>query len=215
MPGPLHDPNETLRLALLGTQRRLTVRKAVRGASGGLWIGVVIGCAGAGLTHHALGWTLGASLGLVFAGVGGAIAIGAVLAMSSGRLGRRELALLLDRSLQTEELLITALHLGEADLSARDELLAELRLDPDAIARSLPVKIPKHTRWVAIPALLIPAILAAPPWSQPAPESHGALQAVGARLETRIEEDAAGTAELPNELERQIADLASDMQGNR
>jgi len=211
------DPNAALRAALDATRRRLLLRRAVRGGAVGAWAGVLAGGVSAALAHHWIGWAWGpsAAIAVAFTGVGVAVGFG-VAAFWKG-LDRRELALLIDRALGTDELLITALHLGESDPDEGKRLLAELDIDIADLAVKLPVSAPRHTPGLALPAVAIAAILMVPTLRPPSitPDAKDQVQAEGERLADRIDDfEEEDEAELPEGIEREIAKLASDMQGD-
>jgi len=163
------------------------------------------------VSHHLLAWSSSTSAGLVLALLLCCTGAGAFVGLATRGLDRHQHALLLDRALETEELLITALHLGEDDLAARDRLLGELELEDGAIRRAIPVRWPRHARWLGLPVIGLAVILALPPWRPAAPEARTALSREGETLQTRMEEASEDGAILPPDLEREIADLATEM----
>lgn len=194
-------------------RRRLRARGAVRGGAVGAWLGA------AGAVLLALAAPLGpltpVAAGLILLGF---TALGAAAGAARPTLADREVALLLDRSLGTEELLVTSVHVSEdrAAGPVLDHLARTLHTDL-SVARAVPVQVPRHARFVPLPllaaALLLwfgpPQVLLRPPDAPADP-----LAQEGARLAERIAEDEGG-AELPDALEREVAELASDLQGQR
>ena len=211
------DPSSALRAALAATRRRLLFRRAVRGGATGAWFGVIGGGAVAAASHHLMGLAWGPSSLIALTLTGFGVATGSGIAAVIKGLDRHELALLLDRALATDELLVTALHLGDTDPDERDKLLAQLDFDLADLPDRLPVRAPRHTRWLPLPALVIAALLMAPTLRPPTLTTgeQALIQTEGDRLAGRIKKvDDSIDAELPDGIDREIAELAADMQGD-
>ena len=148
------------------------------------------------------------------------IGLGAVIGAAWRTLDDRDTALLLDRALDTDELLVTATWLRsrppEPKRNAVLDELAEANLPP--MKDALPIKAPRHSRWVPLPLAAALVALLAPAW-QPAlalraQQSDDPVVQEGARLAERLaEQKAAEGVELPDGIEREVANLARDMQG--
>ncbi len=213
------DPLRRLDAALAAGRRRLRLRGAARGAAIGAWVGAS-GALLCGVVRQ-IGWLddAPAAIGAVCLLVGSTLA-GAAVGGLWRTLGDRETALLLDRALGTDELLVTATWLRtrppEPRRNAVLDELAEAHLPP--LAKALPVRAPQHSRWVSIPLLLALVALLAPAWRPAlalnALTSDDAVVQEGARLAERMAEaKKVEGVELPAGIEREIAKLARDMQG--
>lgn len=211
---PSHPSLVVLSRLLRRARRRLRVRAALRGAGIGAWVGVVL-AAGSTAADAVLGW------GLVGFGIGAAVAVG--ITAAGGLIGAalpvlsdRELALLLDRRLGTHEAFVTALHVSGGPAGRAQEVFAQLTqvLDQDPDPGSvLPLRLPRHLRFLPVAALLVPLGLLIPHQAEDAPAEPSALTAEGERLAQRVEELASEEAPaLPPELTSEVEALAREMQ---
>lgn len=208
---------------LAAGRRRLRARHAWRGSAIGALAGTLVGVAVivvARLVFSVPGWALvGVAIGLPV------VAAGLVAAgfAARWRVDAREVALVLDRVGETEERLITALHLaGSAPDDPRTRaVLAELDdVEIDSLAQRLPVRWPRAARWA--PAVLAASLaltwLPAGRLADWLPEpTRTPLAQAGERLQERLSElDRPPEAPvLPEDLEREIAELAEDMRSDR
>jgi len=219
-PHPHVDP------LLRATARRLAQRRTARGAGIGWAIGATL--ATVAIPLRLLGLVsaptaVAGALSLIALAVG----LGALLGWGRGRLTDRELALVVDRTLDSDESVLTGV-----DRLARGQALPEplarqlegLAARRGELLAGLPLRRPQAGRWalaasaVAIlGATLTPARLAhlGQPHAEPAP-----MVAEGQRLQQRLAElegregDAPDEATLPEGLRRDVADLARDLQGD-
>ena len=208
---------------LKAAARRLAQRRAVRGATRGLWVGLALS-AGA-LRARWLGWLSPWQAAILAAAIPTlAAGLGAGVGWMRGGLSERELALLVDRCLGTEEAVVTAMHQLQAGSVSPGlgAVVDTLGARAGEVAADLPLRPPPATRWapptwaaIVALALLSPPLLA--PWLRAATGSSepSAAAAEGERLAERmaeLEEREEGS-QLPEELQRDVADLASDLQG--
>ena len=203
---------------LAAAQRRLRTRRAIRGAAVGAWVGVAAGATAVAIRH--LGLVADpipvtvAVMGLVIA-----VGIGGVVGAARPGLGSRQTALLLDQALQTEELLVTARWIQDLDPTpSRHAVLSALdEVDPAQVPKVLPLSAPLHLRWVGVALLAVVIGLLLPAWRPAALNTLGSddpVAAAGTRLEERLEaSELEDTVALPTELEREVAALADEMQG--
>lgn len=217
----VHDPDPLKRLdtALGVGRRRLRLRGALRGAVRGAWVGAGLAVVVALVRQIGFLEDLAAGIAAVLA-LGLCTAIGTVAGALWKTLEDRETALLLDRAFDTDELLVTATWLRSSPPTAkRDAILEELgraRLPP--VDRALPLRVPKHSRWLALPLAIALLGLVLPAWRPAlwlrAQGSDQPLVQEGSRLAERVAEgETSEAAPLPDGIEREIADLARDMQG--
>jgi hypothetical protein len=148
-------------------------------------------------------WVAGLALFAIASGVG------AIVGALRPILAERELALLVDRALGTDEVLVTLLHLEStsgasagvrADLERR---VADLPPDPTGVASGPP----RHARWLPIAALVAALLLlipARPPIGVPATVLAAEAQ--------RLAEALQATPDLPPEIKQAAADLLKDLQ---
>ena len=203
---------------LAAAQRRLRTRRAIRGAAVGAWVGVAAGATAVAIRH--LGLVADpipvtvAVMGLVIA-----VGIGGVVGAARPGLGSRQTALLLDQALQTEELLVTARWIQDQDPTpSRHAVLAALeQVDPALVPQVLPLRAPPHLRWVGVALLAVVIGLLLPAWRPAGLNVLGSddpVTAAGTRLEERLEApELEDTVALPQDLEREVAALADEMQG--
>lgn len=196
---------------LAAAARRLALRRAAFGAGAGGVGGAGVAAAAlvarlAGLPVHA---AAAVALGAPLLGAATGAAIGAL----RRGLDRRELALLADRCLGTDEALVTAVHLGGD---------APAGLDGARLAADLPLRAPRGLRpalalWAAavLGTLLAPPVLA-PYGPLAAAGDPGAVVQEGEQLEARLAalEASPEGSRLPEALERELSDLADDLQGD-
>lgn len=150
----------------------------------------------------------------------GPILLGAIAGAAWRTLDDRDTALLLDRALDTDELLVTATWLrSRPPEPSRNRVLDELAETPfPSMKDALPVRAPRHSRWVPLPLIVALIALLAPAW-QPAlalraAASDDPVVQEGARLAERLAtQKATEGIELPEGIESEVADLARDMQG--
>ncbi len=213
------DPLRLLDEVLARGRRRLRLRGALRGLAAGAWVGA-LGAVGCGaLRQVGLLDDLPAGIAAV-AVLLASLAAGALIGAAWRTLADRQTALLLDRALGTDELLVTATWLRTRPPEPRrDRVLDELaRAHLPPVSRALPLRLPRHLRWVAAPLAVAAVALLAPAW-RPAFAVRAASSAdpvvqEGARLAERLaERERPEGVELPEGLERQVSDLARDMQG--
>lgn len=201
------------------TRRRLALRKLVRGGSIGLHLGVWVVAIGAlvlsQVVHpkHLLATT--GLMALVVLGV--VLGLSASITLLGRRLRKREVALLLDRSLDQDEVYVTAAWLGEnPDLPNRDALLAQLSPDePRKLSDALAIRFPRHLRFAILPLLLVGLAFFVPRVINPLQPSTP-VETEGERLAERlreVEEEVEG-AELPEELIGEVAELADELTGD-
>ena len=181
------EPIARLDDVLSATRRRLRLRGALRGGAAGAWVG-----AGAALLIPLLAWTLRTPIWTSLLAIGGtlavAVAAGILLGRARARLSDRELALLADRALGTDEVFVTAQGLGETDPARKAVLDAVLRATsprPDLRA-ALPARLPRHLRWAALPLGVGLALLLVP--SRPPALGATGLADPGQRLRREGEE---------------------------
>ncbi|NCG20529.1 MAG: hypothetical protein GWP91_16090 [Rhodobacterales bacterium] len=196
------------------------MRRVVRGGSIGLWVGTT-GALVLAITRQV--GLLNADLALPLSAVVviGSVAIGGAIGGWRGALDRRETALLLDRVLHTDELLVTSEWLSkQPPETVRNAILDQLqKVDPARIRRSLPIQVPRRSPWAGGLLALALAGLIAPAW-QPAlalnaVKSDKLVAREGARLAERLDatldED---NPVLPNNLVREVSELAAEMTGD-
>jgi len=196
---------------------RLRRRHLVRGAIYGGWVGGVLGLTVAGLSR--LWWPLPFEPSWVVAGVVPlAAVVGSVIDGARVGLRPREVALLLDRTLGTDELLVTALHLEKAPPSwSQSAVNARLRQRLDAhpaLGVAVPLVTPKRSRWLGLLLAAAVALLFVPerPGARGVDEPGTALGDEAARLEERIAElDEEFEVDLPEDLEKDVADLVEQL----
>ncbi len=216
-PADLSRVERTLQQA----RRRLRLRRLVSisgvAAHVGSWLAAAVGF-GVGLL---LGWVAG-----VLVAVGLFLVIVAIAATGAALwpgLSRRELALLADQALGTDELLITALHLHEVDDPRREAILAQVDAAPQSprdLLTALPVRTPRHlmaapVAWALLGVLLWFAPSTLGPLLGTGEASDDPVVQEGDRLADRLEQlnDDPGIT-LPDELEREVAALADEMSGD-
>ncbi len=198
--------------------RRLRLRSAARAGAIGLQVGLGLAALVA-LAAKLAG--LGAMVAL--AASGSALATAVVVALLVGALrptlDPKQLALLVDRTGGTDELLVTSMHVVGSSEPNRDDILRRLSgelPDPRAL---LPIRAPRHLRFAALPLVAWALVLwLAPPrgslaaaWSSPA----SPVAEEGERLEERLEatlREPEGV-ELPPELRGQVDALVDDLKG--
>ena len=208
---PLDDAVATVRA-------RLTTRRAVRWAVLGGW-------AGAGLSALWLGGWLLRLLPLphyawLLAPLGIAAAVAAVVGRSTFAASDADLALLVDRLLDSDELAITAMELrgGEAAGALAGQVLADSELALEGrrveLRGGLPVGPPRHVRFLPLALLAVAAMTFLPRLPEPTRTAGpaGDLTEEAERLEQRRRElEQELGVELPDELDAGLADLVEAM----
>jgi hypothetical protein len=211
-----NDGSAAAERAVARAARRLRLRSGVRGLALGVqvaaWFAVAL---------VAVGKLAAVPLPLLVpvVGLAGTAIVGLAVAggVARGVPDRRGLALLVDRLGRTEELVVTALHVRDSDDPNRDAILGRVAATAVPPARALlPIAVPRHLRWLPVPVLavvlaawLVPSLVG--PWF----DAASPVADEGARLERRLDEmEAAPEALLPEPLEREIAALADDLEGN-
>lgn len=213
----MDDATRTLEAALTRARSRLRARGALGGAAIGAQVGAWLAVAAVVALRLSgilsLPGTAVAALLLVSV----AAAVGAAIGAARSPLDRRSLALLVDRLGGTEELLLTALHVAGTDDPNREEILGRLRRAevPDPAAR-LPLRVPRHLRFAAVPVALALLLSFLPALDLARPTGHGdPVAEAGERLEERLQElRSEDGVELPPEIEREVAALAEDLQAD-
>jgi hypothetical protein len=200
---------------------RIRLRNTVQGVIAGGTVGLIV--AFVGMATSRLIWLPMPDLGGLAIATSSAV-IGAVIGLTRPILSSRELALLLDRALGTDEALVTLLHLEQSE-----HVLPAVRADLERRVAGLPaarsglrVQLPRVAIW--IPLLIAATVLlwwlpsAPPPWSGPLKEDiqriadileqhHGALpEAARVKLQA-ILEDLENGSMSPQEAADALADL--------
>lgn len=197
------------------TRRRLRLRGATRGAARAAWLGAILGAGTAGI-----GAVWGAGPGLAWAlaaAVAGCVtAAGALAGAVTTPLAAREAALLLDRRLETRELFVTALHVAERRAAHAADVLAALedRLSAGVdLAAAVPVRVPRHARWLALAPVIWVGLALLPPIGAPRADRPAApLAQEGQRLAERLDQVQGARGEvLPAELQQDAEALADAM----
>jgi hypothetical protein len=186
----------------------------------GLWAGAALALLAAIASRW--GWPLSFGPGWllplpVIAGVASGVAIGLFRPGLTGR----ELALLLDRALGTDELLVTALHLRDHDSAARPAVmlaLAQRLAMAPAVSGALPLRLPRRTCWLPVLGAAAIATLFAPTRhgvGSPRPP-RSAVGQEAERLARDLEElEAAFEVPLSEELRRDVDDLLAELDRDR
>lgn len=225
VPGASDPPGstvETLDVALDLVRRRLIRRAALRWGAIGAWIGA--GLAALWLGGWLLRWLPLPEFAWLLVPVAAATALAAGVAAWRFRASREELALLVDRVLETDEVAVTALGLsGEG--AARPSLLvpvvlaeaeAALTGSGEELKQRLRLRWPLHLRWLPLALLAVAAMTFLPrvPIQEKPAGPAGELEAEAERLEQRKDqlERELGTR-LPDEMDEALAELIEAMKG--
>lgn len=208
--------DDVVRVLLAVAARRVRARQVLRGAFAGVGVGLGVALIAAVTSRlwwplpFGVGWLLPipVALGLVGGLVGGLLRPG---------LAPRELALLVDRALGTDERLVTALHL--ADDPRREPILAGLDASSARTLRErLPVRPPRRARWLLAlaAAVVIVPFLPQRASSGAAAGPSGPLAAEAQRLQERLAEIAAEhPVPLPEPIEADVEALLDDLDDER
>ena len=210
---------------LLGkARRRIRTRHLIRGAVSGLWIGGIGAVLVAWLSR--VWWPLPTvSPWVVSAVLGGVIVIGGIVLGAVRRiLSERELAMLVDQSLGTDEVLVTALYMKEsgrdviqptimADLERRVEEIASVR-------EGIGVHAPRRSTWLiaVLAAFVIGLLIPQRPGavSGAGQQDKTDLQEEGDRLQDRLEELSDNFEQpLPETIEEKVDELVEELQENK
>jgi hypothetical protein len=201
---------------LAAARRRLRLRYVARSAALGAWVGVVLASAILGLSRF---WWPWAWLGVpwVALGVGALPAIvGAIVGAVRPILSERELALLVDRALGTDEALVTLLHLeskGQAPPSVQADL--ERRVAALPVGGGVRPDVPLHAWLAPVAAVLAALILWIPQLPGAVPPPAGGtppVQTEAERLQEALEEiEKDSPGEIPDDVKEELDDLVKDM----
>lgn len=193
---------------IAAARRRIRRRRIARGATIGAWVGV--GLAVAVLAASRLWWwaPLPPAWALALALLVFAAGIGAAIGAARRVLGERELALLVDRAMGTDEALVTLLHLERsgADLPAVRADLERRVAELPGRDVGVPSQAPRHARWLPLAALVAALILLIPARPPLAP-AVGPTAQEAERLAEALEKNEALPAEIKEDLRSLIADL--------
>lgn len=202
----------TVRPLIGAARHRIRTRNTVRAGVYGAWIGVAIGVGLLALSR--LWWLQGAPAPWIVSLA--ALALSAVVGALVGRLRpvlqERELALLVDRALGTDEVLVTLLHLEQegrdvpairADLERRIAALPHLR-------EGVPTGPPRFALWLVPVALAGALLLLVPARVPPAPPTSALAQ----EAERLAEALASNTDALPRAIQDEIDALLQDLEND-
>ncbi|MEO0603648.1 MAG: hypothetical protein AAF211_19580, partial [Myxococcota bacterium] len=151
--------HERLSRWLAAGRRRLRARAALRGSAIGATVGAALGVIGVAVARLVFASSVPAAIALALVLPLGLSAMVALASAVRWAIDARGVALVLDKVGETDERLITALHLAEhaPDDARTRSALAELEdLEIDALARRLPVRWPRAAR--ATPLLVVAAL---------------------------------------------------------
>jgi hypothetical protein len=211
------ERSDRIERALAATRRRLRLRSVTRAVAAAahpallLAIGIAVVGRLLALPRPLIGLA-------ALVAVSGIVAAAAAVGMLVRGLDRRSLALLVDRLGGTDETVLTALHVAEAGGADpnRDAILDRFERLSLAPRELLPVRPPRHLRWVPLEALVAALCLALVPpvLTWPFGGSAGPVAREAERLEERLAELEADQPEgvvLPEDIERELAELADDL----
>jgi len=183
----------------------------------GAWVGVALALLAGGLSRF--WWPLSVEPWVpmvLLAGLG--VLAGLVAGGAWTGLRPREVALVLDRVMETDELFVTALFLEKAPHSwSQQSVLQDLTVrmsDLPPLRGKLPIRLPRRTRWLPLAALVAAAVLLLPqrPGARAVAEPQTAVAEEGARLEERLAElDEEFEVALPTDLETRVEELVRDL----
>lgn len=161
-------------------------------------------------------WTVALAVGLVGA------ATGVLIGWFRPVLGERELALLVDRALGTDEVLVTLLHLedkGQAPEAVTEDLERRVAALP-AVSKGLAAGPPRHAWMVPLAAILAALLILLPQRegavANPVDTDVSAVEEEADRLQEALEEidEELGEA-LPEELQDQMDELLKDLEDDK
>lgn len=203
---------------IAAARRRIRRRHMLRTAAVGGWVG--IGLAAATLIVSRFWWPMpsvpewSVALGLAVV----AVLVGLVVGRLRPVLGERELALLVDRALGTDEVLVTLLHLeekGQAPPAVQEDLERRVASLP-AVSRGVTAGPPRHAWMVPVGAALAALLLLIPQRqdavARPQDSDVSPVEEEAARLEEALEEiDEEFGDTLPDELQQEMDQLLEDL----
>ena len=219
-----NDPSgstvETIDRALDLVRRRLIRRTALRWGALGAWIGA--GLAALWLAGWLLRWLPLPDFAWLLLPVGAAAAIAAGVAAWRFRAGREELALLVDRVLETDEVAVTALGLSSDEPGRLSPLIpvvmaeAEAALSDSAaeLKQRLRLRWPTHLRWLPLALLAVAAMTFIPraPIKEKPAGPAGDMEAEAERLEQRRDQlERELDSALPDDVDEALTELIEAM----
>jgi len=214
----MHTPARLIAAA----RRRIRRRNMLRTTAFAAWIGVALAVVVLGVSR--LWWPL-ASVEPWWVAVGLA-AVSVVVGLIVGRLkpilSERELALLIDRALGTDEVLVTLLHLeeqGKAPPAVQEDLERRVSTLP-SISRGVTAGPPRHAWMVPVAAILAALLLLVPQREGAVAEAQDTdasqVEEEADRLEEALEEiDQEVGESLPEELQDKMDDLLKDLEDDK
>ncbi len=211
-------PSAPLDVAVELVGSRLRTRRTVRWAVLGGWIGALLSALWLGA--WLMRWAPLPHFAWLLAPLAGTAAIAALIGRSTFKATTSDLALLVDRLLDSEEVAITALELrdGAPGTALAGQVLADSDLALEGrrteLKGSLPVGPPRHVRFLPLALLAVAAMTFLPraPLREKPAGPAGDLAAEAERLEQRKEqlEQELGV-EMPDDLDAQMAELIEAM----
>ncbi len=210
---------DTLDHALELVRRRLIQRAALRWGAVGAWIGT--GLAALWLGGWLLRWIPLPEFAWLLAPVAVAAALAAGVAAWRFKANREELALLVDRVLETDEVAVTALGLSAGPprssplvpvvLAEAEEALSD---SGQELRQRLRLRWPLHLRWLPLALLAVAAMTFLPrvPIQEKPAGPAGDMEAEAERLEQRKDQlERELDTRLPDDMDEALAELIEAM----
>ena len=208
---------------IAAARRRIRRRHVLRAAVVGGWFGVGLAVVALGVSR--LWWPLPAvppwtvAVGLAAA----AVIVGAIVGRMRPILSERELALLIDRALGTDEVLVTLLHLeesGKAPPAVQQDLERRVATLP-SVARGVQAGPPRHAWLVPVAAVLAALLLLVP--QREAATAAGSqdtdltdVEQEAERLEDALEDiSEEGEDVLPEDIQEGMDELMKDLEDGK
>lgn len=203
---------------IAAARRRIRRRHMLRTGAVGGWIG--IGLAAVVVIVSRFWWPSDVvPVWSVALGLGGvALLVGVIVGRLRPVLGERELALLVDRALGTDEVLVTLLHLeeeGKAPEAVQEDLERRVAALP-AVSRGLTAGPPRHAWMVPLAAVLAALLLLLPQRENAVAKTEDTdvtdVEAEADRLAEALEDiDEEAKESLPEDLQEKMDQLLKDL----